>query len=171
MPPTSTEFVQHVVAGLQTGSLPATPHVQPAPPNPQPAETPVNCHSERSEERPAIGASPESYREEPAFSASRAGHSSLITRHFPKPKDHRLCRLPNFPSTSPVIPFVPWRPPSIPPHQPPPSPIPFPQPNPLGRWCQPPSPTTHRRPAHPLRNLPQIGTPAHSTSTTTTASA
>ena len=27
MPPTSTEFVQHVVAGLQTGSLPATPYV------------------------------------------------------------------------------------------------------------------------------------------------
>src|SRR5467141_1498963 len=77
LPPTSTEFVQHVVAGLQTGSLPATPHVQPAPPNRQPAETPVNCHSERSEERPASGASPESYREEPAFSASRAGHSPL----------------------------------------------------------------------------------------------
>jgi hypothetical protein len=40
LPLTSTEFVQHVVAGLQTGSLPATPHLQPAPPNPQPASTP-----------------------------------------------------------------------------------------------------------------------------------
>jgi hypothetical protein len=86
MPPTSTEFVQHVVAGLQTGSLPATPHVQPAPPNPQPAETPVNCHSERSEERPTSGASPESNREEPAFFASRAGHSPLVTHHSPLPQ-------------------------------------------------------------------------------------
>jgi hypothetical protein len=57
LPPTSAEFVQHVLAGLQTGSLPATPHVQPAPPNPQPAETPVHCHSERSEE-PAFSSSP-----------------------------------------------------------------------------------------------------------------
>jgi hypothetical protein len=40
LPPTSAEFVQHVVAGLQTGSLSATPHVQPAQPIPQSAETP-----------------------------------------------------------------------------------------------------------------------------------
>jgi hypothetical protein len=50
LPPTSTEFAQRVLAGLPTRSLPATPHVQPAPPNPQPAESPTNCHSERSEE-------------------------------------------------------------------------------------------------------------------------
>jgi len=58
LPPTSAEFVQHVLlAGLvhpeprgEPGSLPATPHVQAAPPNRQPAETPVNCHSEHSEE-------------------------------------------------------------------------------------------------------------------------
>src|SRR6202171_1840445 len=86
MPPTSTEFVQHVVAGLQTGSLPPTPHVRPAPPNPQPVETPVNCHSERSDERPTNGTSPESYREEPAFSASRADHSPLVTHHSPLPQ-------------------------------------------------------------------------------------
>src|SRR5882762_8009866 len=86
LPPTSTEFVQHVVAGLQTGSLPATPRVQPAPPNRQPAETPVNCHSERSEERPTGGASPESNREEPAFSASRAENSPLVTHHPPLPQ-------------------------------------------------------------------------------------
>src|SRR5467141_731740 len=94
MPPTSTEFVQHVLAGLQTGSLPATPHVQPAPPNPQPAETPVNCHSERSEEGPTIGASTESYREEPAFSASRAGNSPLVTHHSPLPQAEGSSPLP-----------------------------------------------------------------------------
>ena len=105
MPPTSTEFVQHVVAGLQTGSLPATPHVQPAPPNHQAAETPVNCHSERAEtpvnchsersdERPTSGASPESYREEPAFSAPRAGHSPLVTHHSPLPQAEGSSPLP-----------------------------------------------------------------------------
>ncbi len=47
LPPTSAEFFQRVVAGRnlsrpgrETGSLSATPHVQPAPPNPKPAETP-----------------------------------------------------------------------------------------------------------------------------------
>jgi hypothetical protein len=50
LPPTSAEFVQNVVAGLprsvrpgstgKTGSLPSTPHVQPAPPNPRPATPP-----------------------------------------------------------------------------------------------------------------------------------
>ena len=40
LPPTSAEFLRHVLAGLQTGSFPATPHVQPAPANAQPAETP-----------------------------------------------------------------------------------------------------------------------------------
>jgi len=40
LPRTGAEFVQHVLAGLPTSSLPATLHVQPAPPNPQPAETP-----------------------------------------------------------------------------------------------------------------------------------
>jgi hypothetical protein len=54
LPSTSAEFVQHVVAGLvypvypelrgeprrETGSLPATPHVQPAPPSPQPTSPP-----------------------------------------------------------------------------------------------------------------------------------
>src|ERR1700687_5274955 len=50
LPPTRPEFAERVLAVLPTGSSPATPHVQPAPPNPQPAETPTNCHSERSEE-------------------------------------------------------------------------------------------------------------------------
>src|SRR6267378_4175185 len=115
MPPTSTEFVQHVVAGLQTGSLPATPHVQPAPPNHQAAETPVNCHSERAEtpvnchsersdERPTSGV-PSLIGRNPLFPhpAPATRHSSLITRHFPQLKDHRLCRLPNFalPPTTP----------------------------------------------------------------------
>jgi hypothetical protein len=120
----------NVAAGLQPGSLPATPHVQPASPNaqqpasappssppqpeaqpipatvahpgiypdpvgrgeasnsalsprattpPQPAEMPASCHSacpdlvgEHSDERPTSGASPESYREEPAFSSAPA---------------------------------------------------------------------------------------------------
>jgi len=113
LPPTSTEFVQHVVAGLQTGSLPATPHVQPAPPNPQPAETPVNCHSERpetpvnchserSDEPPTSGASPESYQEEPAFSASRAGHAPLVTHHSPLPQAEGPSPLP--PAEPPATP-------------------------------------------------------------------
>src|SRR5882757_7480525 len=38
-PTAPTVGPSNVVAGLQTGSLPATPHVQPAPPNPQPVET------------------------------------------------------------------------------------------------------------------------------------
>ena len=49
--------------------------------------------------------------------------------------------------------------------------IPSLQPQSLRQLRRPPSPTTHRRPAHPLLNLPQIGTPTRSTSTTTTASA
>ena len=58
MPPTSAEFVQQVVAGLQTGAVRA----------PQPANTPLNCHSEQSEE-----------------SAFSAAHSPLATRHSPLP--------------------------------------------------------------------------------------
>jgi hypothetical protein len=56
-------------------SAPTSPAQQSAPPNP--TQTPVNCHSarpdlvgERSDERPTRCASPESYREESAFSAS-----------------------------------------------------------------------------------------------------
>jgi NDP-sugar pyrophosphorylase family protein len=54
-----------------------------ATPNPSgtaspPAETPVNCHSERSDERPTRGASPESSREESAFSKSQAGRSQPL---------------------------------------------------------------------------------------------
>jgi hypothetical protein len=48
---------------------------------PQPAEIPASCHSERSGKRPTSGASPESDREEPAFSS----HSPLATRHSPLP--------------------------------------------------------------------------------------
>jgi hypothetical protein len=50
-------------------------------------------------------------------------------------------------------------------------PIPSSLPNRLHRLRHLFSPTTDRGPAHPLRNRPQIGRPAHSTSTTTTASA
>ncbi len=71
MPPTSSEFVQHVVAGLQTGQKSSPPAPQPSTTPPQaqplasqPAETPTNCHSERSEES--------------AFSESPAGPSQII---------------------------------------------------------------------------------------------
>ncbi len=63
-PAAPTAGALNVAAGLQPGSLPATPHVQPAPLDAQPAETPVNCHSERSEEpafsepQPAAAAHP-----------------------------------------------------------------------------------------------------------------
>jgi hypothetical protein len=45
--------------GREPGSLPPTPHVQPAPPNSQATETSVGCHSERSEES-AFSSSPSS---------------------------------------------------------------------------------------------------------------
>jgi hypothetical protein len=45
---------------------------QPESPQPQSVETPVNCHSERSEES--------------AFSESRPGYSSLATHHSPLPQ-------------------------------------------------------------------------------------
>jgi hypothetical protein len=61
LPPTSTGFAQQVLAGPPTGSLPANQHVQPAPPNPQPAETPTNSHSE-----------PAARRQESAFSSPSA---------------------------------------------------------------------------------------------------
>jgi len=58
-------------------AAPTSPAQQSSPP--KPAQTPVNCHSarpdlvgERSDERPARCASPESYREESAFSSSSA---------------------------------------------------------------------------------------------------
>ncbi len=69
LPPTSAEFVQHVMAGLQTGGAQAphpAPAAQPAP-APQPPETPVNCQSERSEE------------------SASSSNSSLATRHSSLP--------------------------------------------------------------------------------------
>jgi hypothetical protein len=58
-------------------------------PAPQP---PVNCHSacpdlvgERSNERPTSGASPESYREEPAFSSSSAPSPTPACASSPSP--------------------------------------------------------------------------------------
>src|SRR6267143_1936594 len=86
----------HRSRGLQAGAP------QPAPPNRQPAETPVNCHSERSEERPTGGASPESNREEPAFFASRADNSPLVTHHSPLPQAEGSSPLPpaELPTTS-----------------------------------------------------------------------
>jgi hypothetical protein len=119
LPPTSTEFAQQVLAGLPqvlrsdpvgpAGSLPATPHVQPAPPNPQPAETPTNCHSERSEESafssPAPSTTPKpapqptspqqcrpthnpQHNSQPATPPAPTPvncHSSLATHHSPLP--------------------------------------------------------------------------------------
>jgi hypothetical protein len=79
----------------------ATPNPSAKATPPQPAEIPASCHSacpdlvgERSDERPTSGASPESDREEPAFSS----HSPLATRHSPLPSAHALhfdhsCRL------------------------------------------------------------------------------
>ncbi len=78
LPPTGAEFVQHVMAGLQTGEKSSTP---PNPPQPgsHPAETPVNCHSERS----ADFALRENLRsEEPAFSSSPA--QSPTSAHAPQ---------------------------------------------------------------------------------------
>jgi hypothetical protein len=63
LPPTSAEFVQHVVAGLQTdgGQAPQpTQGTQSAP-----AQTPANCHSEQGEES--------------AFSQLEPGDSPLAT--------------------------------------------------------------------------------------------
>jgi NDP-sugar pyrophosphorylase family protein len=58
------------------GCAPQTTATQnPSGATPAPIENAVNCHSERSDERPTRSASPESYREESAFSESQAGHS------------------------------------------------------------------------------------------------
>jgi hypothetical protein len=69
-------------------SAPTSPAQQSAPPKPAP--TPVNCHSarpdlvgERSDERPTRCASPESFREESAFSSSPA--SAPPTTQAPQP--------------------------------------------------------------------------------------
>jgi hypothetical protein len=95
LPPTSAEFAQQVLAGLNSSrseiKTPSGPgqktgasgssssSTSPAAPQP-----PANCHSacpdpvgERGDERPTSGASPESYREEPASSSN----SSLATHH------------------------------------------------------------------------------------------
>jgi hypothetical protein len=76
---------------LQPQPQPAQPQTQaqqpatatpsnPPQPTAQPAETPVNCHSERSEE--------------PAFSASRADHSPLVTHRLPLPQAEGSSPLP-----------------------------------------------------------------------------
>jgi hypothetical protein len=63
-----------------------------SPPPPKPAQTPVNCHSarpdlvgERSDQRPARCASPESYREESAFSSSSAAPRTQPQQPAPPP--------------------------------------------------------------------------------------
>ena len=126
-------------AGFQPGSLPATPHVQPASPNSQPTQTPVNCHSERSEE------------------SASSSDSPLATHHSPLPQTpaHRrtlLClpRAPNsFSMYWPVFRPVPSRPLRMS-NQPQPTPSPPKHPN---RQLL--TPTTLRRPVHPLRPRPR----------------
>jgi hypothetical protein len=93
MPHTSAEFVQHVVAGLQTGQRSSPPAPQPSTtppqacspdnppavpkpqPAPHPAESPVNCHSEPARRS--------GRREESAFSSSPA--ASTTDRAHPIP--------------------------------------------------------------------------------------
>ncbi len=62
--------------------IPAQPQT-PSPTRTQPPEIPTSCHSERGDERPTSGASPESYREESAFSF----HSSPVTSHSFTPSE------------------------------------------------------------------------------------
>jgi len=50
----------------------------PLAPSSPPAQPPANCQSEQSDERPTRRASPESYREESAFSDSLAGRSQPL---------------------------------------------------------------------------------------------
>jgi hypothetical protein len=98
MPPTSAEFVQQVVAGLQTGGVQAPQPASPQPPAPQPpasqpAPRPLNCHSERSEES-AFSSS----RADHSFTPTRSGplatrHSPLVTRHSPLPPTRDLYAL------------------------------------------------------------------------------
>ncbi len=90
MPPTSTEFAQHVLAGQQTGgtAIPGCAPQMTATKNPSgkaspPKPTSANGHSERSDERPTRGASPESYREESASSSSPAQPPTSV--HAPQP--------------------------------------------------------------------------------------
>jgi len=80
MPPTSAEFVQHVVAGLQTGGGQVP---QPAPTT-QSVETPAHCHSERSEE-PASSSNPSLATHLPR---PGRGHSPLPQSPQPAPSLH-----------------------------------------------------------------------------------
>src|SRR6266852_2179421 len=86
----------------------------------------------------------------------------------PTPRKH-LLPTPH-PLTLPVILGVAKDPASITPPRPPTRPIQFPQLNSLGPKRQQLSPTTHPGSLHPLRNVPRIGTPTASISTTTAAS-
>jgi len=67
-PPASPQPPPQPVPALPHSSFPQAS----TPSRLQPSRTPLNCHSGRSDERPTSGTSPESYREESAFSSSSA---------------------------------------------------------------------------------------------------
>ena len=91
--PPDPEPEQPALSALRTNLRSESPQPQPQPAS-QPAETPVNYHFERAEtpvnchlERAETSVNCHSERsEEPAFSASRPGHSPLVTLHLPLPQ-------------------------------------------------------------------------------------
>jgi hypothetical protein len=111
LPKTSTEFVQRVMAGLQTAGVqapqPATPQTQPQQAASRPAQTPSE---------PALLAG-----EESAFSAD---HSPLATPHSPLPQPEKSLPTP----TTHSAPSAPA--PTAQPNNPPPTRPPTPQPPP-----------------------------------------
>jgi hypothetical protein len=112
LPKTSAEFVQQVVAALQTGGVqapqPATPQTQPQQAASQPAQTPLNCHSEQSEES--------------AVSAPSADHSTLVTPHSPLPQTEKSLPTPTTHSAPSAPPDQPNNPPPARPPTPQPAP-------------------------------------------------
>jgi hypothetical protein len=87
LPPTGAEFVQRVLARLQTGAGQAPQPAQaPSSNPPQPTEPPVNCHSERTEE------------------SASSSNSSLATQHSPLPQTPPPPQPTNPPQTAPSTP-------------------------------------------------------------------
>jgi hypothetical protein len=88
--PEETRRVRGEASPSASSPQPAATPIHPANiPPPQPAHIPAGCHSacpdlvgERSDERPTSGASPESYREKPAF--SRSPTPSPTSAHAPQ---------------------------------------------------------------------------------------
>ncbi len=107
-PTAPTVGALNVAAGLQPGSLPATPHVHPAPPNPQPTSTPPQpapvahpFRGEASSSAPPPKATPPQPAEIPAGCHSeRSEEPAFSSFPAPSPTSPRAPQTPASPSYS-----------------------------------------------------------------------